>query len=115
VDLTDRRAAYARELALALDDIVARLSRVPEVERILLFGSYARGRCDLMTDLDVIVVMDSSLPFVERLVAVRRQLEIGVDLDLLVYTPAEFEGMKDRPFLRHALRDAKVLYARQAA
>jgi hypothetical protein len=31
-------------------------------------------------------------------------------MDLLVYTAEEFEAMRGRPFLRHALREAKVIY-----
>jgi len=33
-----------------------------------------------------------------------------VATDLLVYTPEEFEDMKERRFLKHALKDAEVLH-----
>ena len=49
------------------------------------------------SDLDLILIVETSL-------------EPRIGMDLLVYTPAEFETMKDRPFLRHALRDATVIY-----
>jgi len=29
---------------------------------------------------------------------------------MLVYTPGEVEAMRNGPFLRHALREAKVVY-----
>ena len=43
-----------------------RLRGIPEVYKVVLFGSYAKGRRDLFTDLDLIVVMDSRDDFVTR-------------------------------------------------
>lgn len=37
-------------------------------------------------------------------------LEPGVGMDILVYTPEEFETMRAGQFLRHALHEAKVIY-----
>jgi hypothetical protein len=34
-------------------------------------------------------------------------------MDLICYTPAEFEALKDRPFLRHVLREEVVLYEKK--
>ncbi len=31
-------------------------------------------------------------------------------MDILVYTPQEFEEMKERPFVKMALREGKMLY-----
>jgi hypothetical protein len=31
-------------------------------------------------------------------------------MDILVYTPQEFEEMKERPFVKRALREGKMLY-----
>ena len=110
--LSERRERHVAALARGLDDVVQQLGRIPEVQKVILFGSYAAGRRDLFTDLDILVVMDSSLDFVARNVELARRLRTGVALDLLVYTPQEMEQMRDRPFLRHALKTGKVLYER---
>jgi predicted nucleotidyltransferase len=110
-----RREAYREALAEALDQVVAALSRRPEVERVILFGSYAAGRRDLMTDLDLLVVMQSRLDFVTRTARLYQELAAPVDMDLLVYTPEEFEAKRDSGFLRHALATGKVLYEKRAA
>jgi predicted nucleotidyltransferase len=89
---------------------VGQLRQIPAVQKVILFGSFAQGRRDLFTDLDLLVVMDSSLDFVARGVDLARRLRAGVALDLLVYTPQEMEAMRDRPFMRHALATGKVLY-----
>ncbi len=33
-----------------------------------------------------------------------------VGLDLLAYTPQEFEAIRERPFIRQALQEGKVIY-----
>ncbi len=108
--LAEAQAAYARRLDEDLDRIVGRL-RDMGATLVVLFGSAARGRRDLFTDLDLLVVLPSDLPFVERTGALYRQLGTGVDMDLFAYTPAEFEEMKERPFVRRALAEGKVLHA----
>jgi predicted nucleotidyltransferase len=107
------RERYAQALAHDVQSLTGQLRAIPEVELVLLFGSYAAGRCDLFTDLDVLVVMASPHDFVTRNAMLARRLRVGVALDLLVYTPEEMAQMRHRPFMRHILQTGKVLYARQ--
>ena len=79
--LARRRAEYAKSLARALHECVARLSAMPEVEKVILFGSYASGRNDLFTDLDLLVVMSSEHGFVQRTAELYQQLVTDVDVD----------------------------------
>jgi predicted nucleotidyltransferase len=109
------RIRYAGALERALDEIVARLAAMPEVERVILFGSYAAGRRDLFTDLDLLVVIDSDQDFVHRTAALYRQVAQGVDMDLLAYTPDEFEAQRSRGFVRRALETGRVLYEKERA
>jgi predicted nucleotidyltransferase len=110
VQLDMERERYITALAHDLESLVEQLRQIPAVQKVILFGSFAQGRRDLFTDLDLLVVMDSSLDFVARGVDLARQLRAGVALDLLVYTPQEMETMRDRPFIRHALATGEVLY-----
>jgi predicted nucleotidyltransferase len=112
-ELAEKRTRYAKALDQDLDSLVAQLRALPEVCQVILFGSFALGRRDLFTDLDLIVVLDSPLDFVSRGAALARRLRARVALDLLVYTPHEFEQLRHRPFLRQALATAKVLYERE--
>ena len=106
--LAAQRTAYGALLRESLDRIVASLAALDEVERVSVFGSYARGRADLGTDLDVLVVMRTDRGFVERLGALYSRLAAPVDLDLLCYTPEEFAAMEEGPFLRR-IRDGEVI------
>lgn len=112
VDLAELRAKRVALLESELARLVDGLKALG-AHLILLFGSYAQGRRDLFTDLDLLVVMESDEPFIQRLGSVRAALQPKVDTDLFVYTPSEFEEMKERPFVRHALKTGKVLYARE--
>lgn len=60
--------------------------------RAVAFGSYARGVADAWSDLDLVVVIETDLPRPER----GRLLDdlsdaLPVSVDLLVFTPSEFE------------------------
>jgi len=113
--LDAERERYIATLAEDLECLVQQLSNMPDVRQVILFGSYAAGRRDLFTDLDLLVVMDSALGFVARNVDLAQRLRVRVALDLLVYTPQEVAQMGDRPFLRRALQTGKVLYEKRPA
>lgn len=113
--LLEQRKCHSKALAEGFTVIVSTLKTIPEVRKVILFGSYAQGRCDLFTDLDVLVVMDSPLDFISRTVALAQKIHVGVALDLLVYTPAEFERIKDRPFFKHILNTGKVVYEKKCS
>jgi predicted nucleotidyltransferase len=113
--LTEARAEYVSLLEKTLQEIVAKLSAMPEVERISLFGSYASGRADIFTDLDILVVMETDQPFAERLRALYSLLAAPVDMDLVCYTPREFRELKDFPFLKRLRHEEVVLYEKKRA
>lgn len=111
--LKDRRAQYRQALDDALNRILDHLTKMPEVEKVILFGSYAAGRRDLFTDLDLLVVMDSKQSFVDRTAELYRKIQTGVDMDLLVYTPQEFGRKQGGGFVKQALAMGQVIYEKQ--
>ena len=54
--LAEKRQDYAEVLQRVLKMAVSHLLRLPEVKRIIVLGSFAKGRRDLFTDLDLLVV-----------------------------------------------------------
>jgi predicted nucleotidyltransferase len=111
--LNRKRTQYRQALDDALDRILDHLTKMPEVEKVILFGSYAAGRRDLFTDLDVLVVMDTERDFLDRTAELYRQIQVDVDMDLLVYTPEELERQQRSGFVRHALATGQVMYEKQ--
>jgi predicted nucleotidyltransferase len=112
--LARKRRKYRKLLEYSAGQIVAKLSDL-NVRKISLFGSYARGKSDLFTDLDVLVIMDTDKPFTERIAGIYRLLALPVDADILCYTPQEFRRMKETPFLKRALADEVVLYEKKTS
>ncbi|HEX15813.1 MAG TPA: nucleotidyltransferase domain-containing protein [Deltaproteobacteria bacterium] len=113
MDFSAKREEYVERLKRAVERLREELSSMPEVERVVLFGSYARGRRDLLTDLDVLVVMDTELAPLERLRWLYRRLSLPVDLDLICLTPREFEERKATPFFKKVLREGEVIYEKK--
>jgi predicted nucleotidyltransferase len=113
--VSERRVAYARLLDASLRHVVDVLSKIDDVERVSIFGSYARQRRDLFTDLDILVIMDTRESFLERQQRLYSLLVVPVDMDLLCYTPAEFGRLKQRPFLKRVLQEEVVLYEKGRA
>jgi predicted nucleotidyltransferase len=73
-----------------------------------LFGSWARGDADGLSDVDLIVVAPSRRPFVDRFRDFPDLLCAPTGVDLLVYTPDKFARERRRKrFLRHVLSEAR--------
>lgn len=85
-------------------------------DKIILFGSYARGTHTADSDIDLIIVKESNLPVTERGLDIyklfRRKL---ITLDIKYYTPDEFiSKLKSKySFLSSVIKESKVLYERK--
>jgi uncharacterized protein len=95
--------------------MVSRIVKRFEPDKIILFGSQARGDAGPDSDIDLLIVMPVTGS--KR----RKAVEIGVALhdfhvpkDLIVVTPEEFEWRKDTIGTVEwpAWREGRVLYAR---
>lgn len=109
--LTKKREEYIELLKESLQKIVEELSG--KVERISIFGSYTK-RADLFTDLDVLILMRTKKSFIERVKEIYSLLALPVDVDILCYTPEEFEKMKEKAFFRKILEQEVVLYEKRS-
>jgi predicted nucleotidyltransferase len=96
-----------------LQEIVRRIRQAGTPQRIVLFGSRARGDSKPDSDLDLLIIEESPLPRYRRAIPYLRAL-LGVfpAKDVLVYTPAEVAAWADVPnaFVTTALREGRTLY-----
>ncbi|MBC7216934.1 MAG: nucleotidyltransferase domain-containing protein [Candidatus Caldatribacterium sp.] len=105
-----RRELLEAELKRAVDVLKKR-----GVEKIILFGSFGRGEIGARSDIDLIVVEKTEKPFLERLDELYRVIVPRVSMDILVYTPEELEELEKRSsFVRQALREGRILYAKES-
>ncbi|MFQ5720663.1 MAG: nucleotidyltransferase domain-containing protein [Acidobacteriota bacterium] len=80
----------------SLNQIVERLKRAYDPERIYLFGSKARGDDGPDSDLDILVVVQDDTPRERRgsRLAYQALRGTGVAADILVWTRAYFESRR---------------------
>ena len=96
-----------------LDEIVRRIVQAARPERIILFGSAARGECGPDSDIDLLIVKSNvhrrrlAMDLYEALA------DIEQAVDLIVATPEDIERYGQSPalVLESALREGKLLYA----
>ena len=99
-----------RQLEAQLAEIRRRLPGMG-IRKAILFGSLARGEVTPFSDLDLLIVQETDARFLNRLEPFYAGLGLGVDADILVYTPQELERMQaSNPFIRRILREGKVIY-----
>jgi predicted nucleotidyltransferase len=73
-------------------------------QRISLFGSLASGEVDEWSDVDIVIVKETSLRFLDRIREVLELLHPRVGVDILVYTPEEFDRLtRERAFIQQEI------------
>jgi predicted nucleotidyltransferase len=93
------------------DAMIAEQFRWYRPDRVLVFGSHARG--EPAADIDVVVIKETSERFLDRLKVLYERWELPVAVDILVYTPAEWNQMigEERGFILRILREGREIYA----
>lgn len=96
-----------------LEEIKEKIIKTVSPQKIILFGSYARGITDEDSDIDLIVIWETDLNphkrnfFLSRLFPMR-----NFSLDIFAFTKKEMEMFKDVPgtMLYEAFHNGKVIY-----
>ena len=101
--------------ASLLDEIVRRVVQTIQPDKLILFGSRARGNARANSDYDLLVVNSSVEPRYKRSAPIYVALaDLPVEVEVMVYTPEEIEEWNEVPqaFVTTALREGKTLYER---
>lgn len=91
---------------------VKHIAREFNPQKIILFGSYARGKPRPESDVDLLVVMNTKLRENAQAVQICQKINYRFGLDLIVYTPrnlAKRVKLGDS-FLMDILKEGKVVY-----
>ncbi len=95
-----------------IQDLCDRIAREFRPERIILFGSYARGDASEDSDVDLLVIMPFEGKGARKAAEIRNRTRPGFPIDLIVRTP---ETVRERIelgdfFLRDAVEEGMVLH-----
>ena len=98
-----------RELDKRLQTIGSRIKKDYSAERVILFGSYAKGNATEDSDVDLLIVAPTKERFFERMASVRRlirDLRDGLAVSPIVLTPRELEKRREAgdPFVQEILQ-----------
>ena len=107
--------AKERNRRKMINEMVNRIVEHFDPEKIILFGSHARGEAGPESDVDLLVVMPITGSKRKKMVEIGVALhEIPLAKDIIVTTPEDFEWRKEivGTIERPAEREGKVLYAR---
>jgi predicted nucleotidyltransferase len=101
-----RRQRLLRELK-RVSSLCSRLN----FKKLILCGSVARGEVTPRSDLDLLAVQETTLPFKDRLEEFYALVQPRVAVDILIYTPGELDELAARrPVIRRMLEEGKVIY-----
>jgi predicted nucleotidyltransferase len=85
-DIASRRRALKSELIRVVEEL-----KKAGVKRIILFGSLAKDDIGPASDIDLLIVQETKKRFIERLIELYEIINPRYALDLIVYTPSEFD------------------------
>jgi len=98
-----------------IQEMADRIAKRFNPEKIILFGSYARGTVGPDSDADFLIVMPVNGSRRKLATDIEREIiGFGIPKDIIVVTPEEVERDKDEvgTIIKPALREGKLLYER---
>lgn len=106
---------FKTPVSVTLPAAIRRIVEDLQPDKIVVFGSYAYGTPTPDSDVDLLVIMDTSAPPVERSVLVSRVLwPRPFPVDIIVRTPVETETAlrKRDSFITEVITRGQVVYER---
>ncbi len=98
-----------------IPEITRRIIETSHPEKIILFGSYARGNFTTDSDLDLLVIVPGIKRLRQESIRVRRALRgLLTPVDIIIATPEQIKrlGKTNGLIYQSALNEGKVLYER---
>jgi predicted nucleotidyltransferase len=99
-----------------IQKMVERIVAQFQPEKIILFGSHARGDGTADSDVDLLIVMPVEGSKRAKQLEIRAAIhDVRIPKDILISRPEEFQWRKDivGTIERPAVREGRVLYARE--
>jgi uncharacterized protein len=103
---------YRRKARAEVKRLAREIHRKFHPERILLFGSMARGDVHALSDIDLVIIAEfkgSKRDRVEQLLDLAQGLDLSFPVEPLPLCPEEFKRLGRRSFFKQIIREAVEL------
>ena len=107
-----------QNISRLIKDITNRITDNIHPEKIIMFGSYAYGRPNIDSDIDLLIIMETKLRPIKRSIFISKLFyPRALAMDIIVRTPKE---VKERikigdDFIKEIISKGKVLYERKTS
>ena len=95
-----------------LEKFLNKVKKYYIIKKAIIFGSRARGDYFLDSDVDLILISNDfkDLKFIDRIGNIIKFWNYPIDLEVICYTPEEFDKMKKRiGLVKKALEEGIIL------
>lgn len=101
-----------------IDCIILNIIEAFSPDKIILFGSYARDKDDVIddiTEIDLLVIAKSNLRFTDRIKKARKACKGEPPINPLVYTPHEVNSLLEdgEGFLEEVMDEGIIIYQKE--
>jgi predicted nucleotidyltransferase len=96
--------------------VANKIGKFCQAKDIILFGSYANGTATENSDVDLLIIAESTLPRFKRAIELYKLFKpYPFSMDLLVYTPLEIEENRKlkSSFISKVLKEGTVIYGKK--
>ena len=106
----EHRGKIAEQIEQYCQEIVSKLNP----QTVVLFGSFATDDINEGSDIDLMVVADFQVSFLDRIKLLLDLNHFGLPIEPIGYTVKELASMKEagNPFIGQVLSTGKILYRR---
>jgi predicted nucleotidyltransferase len=107
----EQRGQIAEQIEQYCQEIVSKL----DPQAIILFGSFATDDINEGSDIDIMVIADFQVGFLDRIKLLLDLNHFGLPIEPIGYTGEEFRAMKQarNPFLVQVLDTGKMMYQKR--
>lgn len=104
----EQRGQIAEQIEQYCQEIVSKL----DPQAIILFGSFATDDINEGSDIDIMVIADFQVGFLDRIKLLLDLNHFGLPIEPISYTGEEFRAMKQarNPFIVQVLDTGKMMY-----
>ncbi|MGD0654846.1 MAG: nucleotidyltransferase domain-containing protein [Thermoguttaceae bacterium] len=98
-----------------IEDLGEQIARGFHPQRVILFGSHARGTAEEYSDVDLLVILPFEGKSFRKSLEILNHLDSRLPIDLLARRPDEVQRRyaEGDPLIREALNHGKILYAQR--